>query len=225
MWDKLERPWKDALEMAWEAYGKGTIPIGCVIVNEEGDVISRGRNRIFDKTSNNPLAGSNMAHAEMTAMLGLSERVHPNIRSYGLYTTMEPCPMCFGTMVMMNMRNLFYGARDTLAGAVNLNDKMEYIKSKSIKIHHYGGDIEVFQLILSTVFEYERQHPGLENILRVWRNVNEAAVEYAKLLYQSGYFKEATVHNEKIEQVYDQVLMGYYSYFSNDQIIEDRIFI
>lgn len=210
MWMELNKSWQEALKEAWEAYGKGTIPIGCVIVNEQGEIISRGRNRIYDKKSSNPLAGCNMAHAEMTAMLGLSEGNHPAIRSYRLYTTMEPCPMCFGTMVMMNMRNLHYGARDSLAGATTLNDKMEYIKSKNIGIHHYGQDIEVFQLILSTVYEYERQHPGLENILRVWRNVNEAAVELGRKLHEAGYLKAAAKANKELGQIYDEVIKLYF---------------
>lgn len=210
MWNELEKPWQEALREAWTAYKKGTIPIGCVIVNEKDEVVSRGRNRIFDKESNNPLAGCNMAHAEMTAMLGVKEREHPDIRGYRLYTTMEPCPMCFGAMVMMNIRSIAYGARDTLAGAINLNDKMEYIKSKNIRINHYGQDIEAFQLILSTVFEYERQHPGLENILRVWRNADEVAVELGSKLHEEGYLKAAVKNNKDLESIYDEIAELYH---------------
>ncbi len=104
-----------------------------------------------------------MAHAEMNALLGLNEIDHPEIRSYILYTTMEPCPMCFGTAIMMNIRNISYGARDGFAGATSLNDKLDYIKGKNINIEYEGGgEIEVFQLILQSVYEYERQHLRIE---------------------------------------------------------------
>ena len=40
--------------------------------------------------------------------------------------------MCFGTMVMMNIRNIYFAARDGFAGATALNDKLDYIKNKNI---------------------------------------------------------------------------------------------
>ena len=107
MWRDLERPWQIAFEMAWDAYKNGSIPIGAVIVNAEGDIVSAGRNRRFDKDSSTPLVGTNMAHAEMDALFVLKEKEHPDIKSYILYSTMEPCPMCFGTAVMMNIRHIF----------------------------------------------------------------------------------------------------------------------
>lgn len=60
MWGILDRPWQEAFKLAWDSYKKGTIPIGCVIVNKTGQIISKGQNQIFDKTSGSPLAGTNM---------------------------------------------------------------------------------------------------------------------------------------------------------------------
>ena len=153
MWNNLDRPWQIAFQMAWEAYKVGTIPIGCVIVNGNGEVVSKGRNRIFDRGKSTPLAGTNMAHAEMDALFGLRESEHPDIRNYILYTTMEPCPMCFGTMVMMNIRNICYAARDGFAGATSLNEKLEYINNKNIFIKRGVDEMEEFQLILQSAYE------------------------------------------------------------------------
>ncbi|MBO8161965.1 MAG: nucleoside deaminase [Thermosipho sp. (in: Bacteria)] len=141
MWKDLNKYWQEAFKLAWESYKKDTIPIGAVIVDSKGNIISRGRNRIFDKSSSNPLAGTYMAHAEMTAMMQLKNDDHPNIKSYRLYTTMEPCPMCFGTMVMMGIRTLCYAARDGFAGAIEMNEKIDYIRKKEIKISK--GDKEL----------------------------------------------------------------------------------
>ncbi|MEG0308754.1 MAG: nucleoside deaminase [Clostridium sp.] len=209
MWKNIEKPWQEALSMAWEAYNNGTIPIGCVIVTKYGEVVSRGKNRIFDLESKHPLAGCNMAHAEMTAMLGLNEDEHPEIKSYILYTTMEPCPMCFGTMVMMSIRNLYFGARDNFAGATSLNDKLDYIAGKDIKIHQGSGEIEIFQLVLQSSYEYERNHPRIDSILSKFAEVNELAVKYAKELNNKAYFINARNDGTSIEEVYDFVLMGY----------------
>ncbi len=209
MWQDLERPWQVAFEMAWEAYKSGTVPIGAVITNDKGDTISIGRNRIFDREASTPLAGTNMAHAEMDALFGLNEKKHPDIRKYILYTTMEPCPMCFGTAVMMNIRHIHFAARDGFAGATSLNNKLDYIKGKNITIQQGNEEMEAFQLILQSSYEYERQHPRIENVLNKWRKINEKSIEYGKELCGVGYFRKAANDNKDISQVYDEVMEGF----------------
>lgn len=209
MWKDLDKPWQEAIDLAWEAYKNGTIPIGAVIVNEDGEIISTGRNQIFDTNNNNPLAGTNMAHAEMNALFGLKAINHPHIREYILYTTMEPCPMCFGTSVMMNIRNIHYGAKDGFAGATELNHKLDYINRKHISIKYESGDIEVFQLILQSAYEYERQHSRIEELLSTWRDVNNIAIDCGKAFYELGYFPQAAKNNKPIEEVYNEVLKRY----------------
>ncbi|WP_346929275.1 nucleoside deaminase [Clostridium sp.] len=211
MWNELSNIWKEAFSLAWESFKRNTIPIGAVIVNEEGNIISRGRNRIFDETSNNPLAGRNMAHAEMTAMINLREKEHPNIKKYTLYTTMEPCPMCFGTMVMMGIRNLRYAARDGFAGATELNHNMEYIKSKKILINKEEEELELFHICLQSVYEYGRNHKRLEEVLDSWRTYCREGVLLGKQLCDEGYFLEAIKENKYVEQIYDEVIHRFYN--------------
>ena len=206
MWNELSNIWKEAFSLAWESFKRNTIPIGAVIVNEEGNIISRGRNRIFDETSNNPLAGRNMAHAEMTAMINLKEKEPPNIKKYTLYTTMEPCPMCFGTMVMMGIRKLRYVARDGFAGATELNYNMEYIKSKKILINKEDDELELFYICLQSAYEYGRNHKRLEEVLDSWRTYCREGVLLGKQLYDEGYFLEAIKENKYIGQIYDEVI-------------------
>ncbi|MEW8994540.1 nucleoside deaminase [Clostridium sp.] len=211
MWNELSNIWKEAFSLAWESFKRNTIPIGAVIVNEEGNIISRGRNRIFDETSNNPLAGRNMAHAEMTAMINLREKEHPNIKKYTLYTTMEPCPMCFGTMVMMGIRNLRYAARDGFAGATELNHNMEYIKSKKILINKEEEELELFHICLQSAYEYGRNHKRLEEVLDSWRTYCREGVLLGKQLYDEGYFLEAIKENKYVGQIYDEVIHRFYN--------------
>lgn len=45
MWNSLERPWQMSFEQGWEALKAGSIPIGAVIADESGNVISRGKSR------------------------------------------------------------------------------------------------------------------------------------------------------------------------------------
>lgn len=209
MWKDLGNPWKIALEQAWDAYRSGTIPIGCVIMSQDGNLVSKGRNQVFLNGEGSSLAGTNMAHAEMNAMLGLNEIDHPNIRQYILYTTMEPCPMCFGTMVMMSIRNIFYGARDGLAGASSLNHKLDYINRKQISIEKDVEELEQFQLILQTAYEYEREHPRVDYILNTWRHINNLAIDCGQELYNIGYFPQAVKEGKEIGEVYDYVINYY----------------
>ena len=41
-------PWPEVFSLMWEAYLAGTIPVGAVVVDPAGEVVCRGRNRIFD---------------------------------------------------------------------------------------------------------------------------------------------------------------------------------
>lgn len=209
MWNNLNKPWQRAFELAWESYKNDTIPIGAVIADSNGEIIVEGRNRIFDTKSSNPLAGTYMAHAEMTAMMQLKVDEHPDVRSYVLYTTMEPCPMCFGTMLMMHIQDLRFAARDNFAGATSLKDKHEYIKNKTMNIVGGTKDIQAFQLILQTSFEYIREHSRLEEILDTWREVDKKAIELGKQLFEEDYFTDAISKNKGIGIIYNEVITRY----------------
>jgi tRNA(adenine34) deaminase len=210
MWHDLSYPWKKAFELAWTSFKQNTIPIGCVIVDDQGQIVSEGRNRIYDVDSNHPLAKTTMAHAEMTAMSQLEVLEHPNIRSYTLYSTMEPCPMCFGACVMVNIRNVAFASYDAFAGATALNDKLDYIKRKNIHLTFGGEDIQAFQLILQTAFECTRNHPRYQEILNAWSTSNEVAVRLGQQLFNQDIFN----HTKNIEQVFNEVMEIYYQEIS-----------
>ena len=206
MWNELNHPWQKAFELAWISFKKGSIPIGCVIIDENEEVVAEGRNQIYDQSSQHPLALSIMAHAEMTALSQLKVDDHPNVRKYTLYTTMEPCPMCFGTSVMMNIRNIVYAAHDRFAGASVLNTSMDYIKEKNISITFAGPEVEVFQLVLQTAFEAQRRHPRMQAILSAWAISNKKAVDLGLSLAKEHFFN----HNISISDIYDGVMKRYY---------------
>jgi len=206
MWHDLSEPWKEAFKLAWEAYTKNTIPIGAVIVDSDEKIVAKGRNRIFDETSSNPLAGTYMAHAEMTAMMSLKANECQSVKGYKLYTTMEPCPMCFGAMVMVGIRNLSYAAKDGFAGATEMNEKIAYIKSKNIIITKESSEFEAFQIILQTSYECIRKHERLEDLLEAWSEYCKNGVKLGKELYKEGYFDDALLNKKEISVIYDEVI-------------------
>jgi tRNA(adenine34) deaminase len=206
MWNDLNYIWQEAFSLAWESFKRDTIPIGAVIVDECGSIVARGRNRIFDEKSSNPLAGTYMAHAEMTAMIKLKDKEHPNTKKYTLYSTMEPCPMCFGTMVMMGIRNLRYAAKDGFAGAAELNSKMDYIKNKQIAIAKEAPELEKFQICLQSGYECLRNHSRLDEVLASWSSYCSEGVALAIKLHAEDYFKLGVRDNKSIQEIYDEIV-------------------
>lgn len=100
----------EALAEADKAARIGEVPIGAVIVYEE-KIIARAHN--LKETTGDPTA-----HAEILALRTAAQlRQGWRLSGVTLYTTLEPCPMCAGAMVMARIGRLVYGAKDPKAGS------------------------------------------------------------------------------------------------------------
>ncbi|MBD3385235.1 tRNA-specific adenosine deaminase [candidate division KSB1 bacterium] len=99
-----------ALEEAQKAYQRQEVPIGAVVV-QDGEVIGRGHNLI--ETLQDPTA-----HAEIVAITAASHAAASwRLDDTALYTTLEPCPMCAGAILIARIPLLVYAARDPRYGA------------------------------------------------------------------------------------------------------------
>ena len=100
-----------AMELAREAEREGEVPVGCVVV-AGGEVIGQGRN--------SPLASLDpTAHAEMLAIRQAAIALgNYRLTDATLYSTLEPCVMCAGALVMARIPTLVFGARDLRFGGV-----------------------------------------------------------------------------------------------------------
>ena len=108
--------WMDiALEMAQNALEAGDFPVGCVIVHK-GNVVATG------KRENSTIDSNELDHAEIMAMRNL-KMAYPEINPEEviLYSTMEPCLMCYATLVVNGVRNIVYGYEDGMGGGTNLD--------------------------------------------------------------------------------------------------------
>jgi tRNA(adenine34) deaminase len=111
-WNKMDEKFMDiALDEARRAENAGEVPVGAVIIDAAGNVISRGFNQPI--STHDPTA-----HAEIIAMRAAA-RLLGNYRLTGLtlYCTMEPCAMCAGAIVHARIQRLVFGAADARAGA------------------------------------------------------------------------------------------------------------
>ena len=108
---------KQALIEAKEAYKKGEVPIGAVIVCEN-QIIARGHN--LTETLNDVTA-----HAEMQAITSAANFLGGKyLLNCTLYVTIEPCQMCAGALFWSQIATIIYGARDEQRGCINLNTKL-----------------------------------------------------------------------------------------------------
>jgi tRNA(adenine34) deaminase len=101
-----------ALEQATTALGHEDVPVGCVVVDEHGTVLGRGRNR--REESADPTA-----HAELVAMREAAAALGRwRLDECTVVVTLEPCAMCAGAIAQARVARLVYGADDPKAGAV-----------------------------------------------------------------------------------------------------------
>ena len=114
--------WRRALELAWEAYRAGTIPVGAVITDTDGTVLAAGRNRIHDSVAPpGQIFGSRVAHAEINALVQL-----PVSRTYfecTLWTTLEPCAQCVAAAWISSIGRVRFAASDVYAGAARMIER------------------------------------------------------------------------------------------------------
>ncbi len=104
--------------LALKAVSLGNFGIGCLLINEKGEVVVHGHNQVFT-----PYFRSDR-HAEMVVMNDFEKRYHgtPEVRNFALYTSLEPCPMCLARLIISDVPAIFYAARDYYGGMIQKRD-------------------------------------------------------------------------------------------------------
>ncbi|MGA7614817.1 MAG: nucleoside deaminase [Thermoanaerobaculia bacterium] len=105
-----ERDWmEEALVLARQAGDEGEVPIGAVIVDADGKIIGRGRNRRE--------AGDPLGHAEIEAIREAAAAAGDwRLSGTTMVVTLEPCAMCAGAIVNARIDRLIFAAPDPKAG-------------------------------------------------------------------------------------------------------------
>src|ERR1041385_3224915 len=121
-WDELGPAWREAFRLAWEAFGAGTIPVGAVVTDADGAVLSLGRNRMFAASAPvGQIFGARVAHAEINALVQLgTDRRYPDCT---LWTTLEPCAQCIGAAWLSTIGRVAFAASDVYGGASKLIER------------------------------------------------------------------------------------------------------
>ena len=104
-----------ALIEAEEALEAGDFPVGCVLV-DNGKVVASGRR----KNSHGEHANE-LDHAEIITLKNLlNQTPQYNLRNVSAYSTMEPCLMCYTTLLLSGVRKFVWAYEDIMGGGTNL---------------------------------------------------------------------------------------------------------
>jgi tRNA(adenine34) deaminase len=126
---------REALKEAMKAFDNDEVPVGAVIVYK-GEIIGRAHNQI--KMLKDPTA-----HAEIIAITQAANFLHSErLIDCTMYSTLEPCSMCAGAIVLSRIKSLIYAAKDPKAGAHESVFKILNNKRLNHKVHIKKGILE-----------------------------------------------------------------------------------
>ena len=115
-----EQGWiQEAIAQAEKSWGEGGIPIGSVLVNKGGEIVSRGHNERVQ-------TGDPTAHAEVVCFRNAGRR--RDWAELTLVSTLSPCIMCTGTTLLFGVKTVVVGENSTFIGAENL------MRSNGVKV-------------------------------------------------------------------------------------------
>ncbi len=138
----MDRFLREAIEAAKKGLAEGGIPIGAVLVKQD-KVIARGHNRRVQK-------GSNVLHGEMDALENLGRQSGDFYQDTTLYTTLSPCSMCAGAILLYKIPKVVIGENRTFLGEEDL-------------LRHRGVEVAVLDdpFCYRMMQEFITKHPSL----------------------------------------------------------------
>ena len=131
-----------AIEEAKKGLQEGGIPIGSVLVYKD-EIIGRGHNRRVQD-------GSVVLHGEMDALENAGRQAASVYKECTIYTTLSPCPMCSGAILLYGIPRVIIGENKTFLGAE------EHLQSKGVELLILND-----QTCIDLMEEFIQKHPDL----------------------------------------------------------------
>jgi len=131
-----------AVEQAEAGLSEGGIPIGSVIVHD-GTIVGRGHNRRVQH-------GSVILHGEMDALERAGRRSASFYRNCTLYTTLSPCPMCSGAIVLYGIPRVVIGENRSFMG------EERWLAERGVELRVVQDD-----RCIALMRDFMRDHPHL----------------------------------------------------------------
>lgn len=123
-----------AIELAGEAEKQNNLPIGAVITLD-GKTIAEGQNAIW-----HPKFNPNR-HAEIEALRNVPEHHWDFASNMTLYTTLEPCLMCMGAILLHRVGRVMYGSSDSIGGAIQIAGHMPWAFEERMSQSEWIGPV------------------------------------------------------------------------------------
>jgi cytosine deaminase len=149
-----------ALQEAIAAAKEGNFAVGAVLVGENGEIVERGHNHVFSPHFRSDL------HAEMDVMTKFEEHFPQidSMKGFILYTSLEPCPMCFARLITSGVSRVYYASPDEHGGMVQRLQHMPPAWTELAKRQKFGparcspalSDLAL-QIFLTTAAENNRK--------------------------------------------------------------------
>ena len=202
MWNEVTDVWKRAFREAWSSFISGSIPIGAVLCDPEGKIILADHNRNNEAQTIN----KKIAHAEANIIRTLDTSVY-DPKALTLYTTMEPCPMCMGTIVMANIKMVRYAAADTYCGMTHLVRTEPYYAFQNVCCVYEGKELEQFQLTLQSYYELRYMEQGADgHVLEMFAKHCPEAVKAAERSFKTKWLDKAAEAEKDVGEVFDHII-------------------
>ncbi len=140
-----------ALKQAKLAFAHNEVPIGAVVVNEQGDIIARAYNNVETSCTQ-------AAHAEIRALQKAGKKVGDwRLENCWIYVTLEPCSMCMSMIELSRLKGVIFGASSPLFGyRLDKQVKLGLYKKGVVKVVE-GIQAENSALILKQFFQQKRK--------------------------------------------------------------------
>lgn len=148
------------LNEAIVAAKEGNFGVGAVLIRENGEIILKGHNHVFK-----PYFRSDL-HAEMDVMTKFEERFKDieNMEEFILFSSLEPCPMCFTRLIISGIKKIYYAAIDENGGMVHRLEHMppeskELAQRQEFALAQCSPELKdiALQIFLSTVNENNKK--------------------------------------------------------------------
>jgi cytosine deaminase len=140
----MDRFLQAAIDEATAGLREGGIPIGSVIVHR-GEIIGRGHNRRVQR-------GSAVLHGEMDALENAGRRPASVYRESVIYTTLSPCSMCSGAILLYGIPRVIVGENQTFLGEEDL------LRSRGVQLNVLQDPT-----CIALMTEFIERHPDLWN--------------------------------------------------------------
>jgi cytosine deaminase len=133
-----------AIEEAERGRAEGGIPIGAVLAYRD-QIIGQGRNRRVQQ-------GSAVLHGEMDALDRAGRQPASTYRDSVMYSTLSPCAMCSGAILLYGIRHVIVGENRTFMG------EEEWLRSRGVRV-----DVVQDERCIRMMAQFINEHPELWN--------------------------------------------------------------